>query len=78
MDLKPKKKPLKELIKNTYKENEFIRDILAMLYKQEGYKACCWPKQIRKLLHYNKSKYSIIDGLIYYRNQVFIPNLSKL
>jgi hypothetical protein len=38
IDLKPEKKPLKELIKNAYKENEFIRDILAVLYKQEGYK----------------------------------------
>jgi hypothetical protein len=39
MDLKPKKKPLKELIKNAYKENELIRDILATLRKWEGYKA---------------------------------------
>jgi regulator of extracellular matrix RemA (YlzA/DUF370 family) len=33
MDLKPEKKPLKELIKNAYKKNELIRDILATLYK---------------------------------------------
>ena len=33
IDLKPKKKPLKELIKNAYKENELTRDILAVLYK---------------------------------------------
>ena len=33
MDLEPEKKPLKEFIKNTYKENEFTRDILAILYK---------------------------------------------
>jgi hypothetical protein len=38
MDLEPKKKPLKELIKNAYKENELARDILAILYKQEGCK----------------------------------------
>jgi hypothetical protein len=38
MDLKPKKKPLKEFIKNAYKENKLIRDILAALYKWEGYK----------------------------------------
>ena len=38
MDLKPKKKPLKELIKNAYKKNKLIRDILAVLYKQEGHK----------------------------------------
>jgi hypothetical protein len=68
MDLEPEKKPLEELIKNAYKENELVRDILAVLYKQEGYKTCYWPKQIRKLLHYNKSKCSIVDGLIYYRN----------
>jgi regulator of extracellular matrix RemA (YlzA/DUF370 family) len=33
IDLEPEKKPLKELIKNAYKENELIRDILAILYK---------------------------------------------
>ena len=38
IDLKPEKKPLQELIKNAYKENELARDILAALYKQEGYK----------------------------------------
>jgi len=31
MDLKPKKKNLKELIKNAYKENKLVRDILAAL-----------------------------------------------
>jgi hypothetical protein len=38
MDLKPEKKPLKKLIKNAYKENELAKDILAVLYKQEGCK----------------------------------------
>ena len=38
INLKPKGKPLKKLIKNTYKKNEFIRDILATLYKWENYK----------------------------------------
>ena len=33
MDLEPEKKPLKRLIKNTYKENKLTRDILAILYK---------------------------------------------
>ena len=40
IDLKPKKKPLKELIKNTYKKNKLAKDILAILYKWKGYKAC--------------------------------------
>ena len=44
MDLKPKKKPLKELIKNAYKENKLARDILAALRKREGRKARRWPK----------------------------------
>jgi len=68
MDLEPKKKTLKELIKNAYKENELARNILAALCEWEDRKARCWPKQIRKLLRYNKSKYLIINGLIYYRN----------
>jgi hypothetical protein len=33
IDLKLEKKPLKELIKNTYKKNEFIKDMLAILHK---------------------------------------------
>ena len=33
MDLEPKKKPLKEFIKNAYKKNELARDILAILRK---------------------------------------------
>ena len=37
-DLKPKKKPLKKLIKNAYKENKLAKDILAALYKREGCK----------------------------------------
>jgi hypothetical protein len=78
MDLEPKKKPLKELIKNAYKENKLARDMLAALRERESCKARRWPKQIRKLLRYNKSKYLIIDGLIYYRNRVFIPDLPKL
>jgi poly(3-hydroxyalkanoate) synthetase len=32
-DLKPKKKLFKELIKNAYKKNKLIKDILAILYK---------------------------------------------
>ena len=39
IDLEFKKKPLKELIKNAYKENKLTKDILAVLYKQEGHKA---------------------------------------
>jgi hypothetical protein len=68
MDLKPEKKPLKKLIKNAYKENKLAKDMLAILHKQKGYKVCRWPKQIRKLLRCNKSKCSIVNGLIYYRN----------
>ena len=68
MDLESEKKPLKEFIKNAYKENKFIRDMLAILYKQEGRKVYYWPKQIRKLFYYNKYKCLIVNGLIYYRN----------
>jgi poly(3-hydroxyalkanoate) synthetase len=33
MDLEPEKKLFKELIKNAYKENKLIKDMLAVLYK---------------------------------------------
>ena len=39
IDLKPEKKTLKKLIKNAYKENKLTKNILAVLYKQEGCKA---------------------------------------
>jgi len=78
MDLEPEKKPLEELIKNAYKENELARDMLAALCEREGRKVRRWPKQIRKLLRYNKSECLIVDGLIYYRNWVFVPNLPEL
>ena len=38
IDLESKKKTLKELIKNTYKENEFTRDMLATLYNRKAVK----------------------------------------
>ena len=38
MDLKLKKKTPEELIKNAYKKNKLAKDILAILYKQEGCK----------------------------------------
>ena len=78
IDLKPEKKPLKKLIKNAYKKNKLTRDMLAILYKQEGCKVYYQLKQIRKLLHCNKSKYLIIDSLIYYKNYIFIPDLPEL
>ena len=68
MDLRPKKKPLKKLIKNTYKDNKLAKDIIAVLYKQEGCKVRYQLKQIKKLFHYNKFKYSIVNSLIYYKN----------
>jgi len=39
MDPEPKKKPLKELIKNAYKENKLARNMLAALHKWEDCKA---------------------------------------
>ena len=39
MDLELEKKPLKELIKNAYKENELARNMLATLCKREDRKA---------------------------------------
>ena len=72
MHLNTKKKTLEELIKNAYKENKLIKDMLATLCKQDGPKARHWPKEIEKLLCYNKSKYLIINSLIYYKNQVFV------
>jgi len=38
MDLEPKKNPLKELIKNAYKENKLARNMLAVLHKWEDRK----------------------------------------
>ena len=78
MNLELEKKPLKELIRNAYKENELARDILAVLCEQDSPKVRRWPKQIRKLLRCDKSEYSIINGLIYYKNRVFVLDLPEL
>jgi hypothetical protein len=78
MDPTPEEKPLEELIRNAYKENDLARDMLAALREQEGRTARRWPKQIRKLLRCDKSECSIIDGLIYFRNRVFVPDSPDL
>ena len=49
-----------------------------MLCKQDSLKTHCWPKQIKKLLHCDKSRCSIVNGLVYYRNQVFVFDSPKL
>ena len=52
--------------------------MLAALHEQESCKACRWPKQIRKILCCNKSECSIVNGLIYYRNRLFVPDSPNL
>ena len=37
-----------------------------------------WPKAIRKLLRCDKSECSTVDGLIDFRNRLFVPDVPKL
>ena len=78
IEAEPEEKPLEELIRKAYKDHELAKDMLAALHEQESCKACCWPKQIRKILHCNKSECSIVNGLIYYRNRLFVPDSPNL
>ena len=78
IEAEPEEKPLEELIRKAYKDHELAKDMLAALHEQESSKACCWPKQIRKILHCNKSECSIVNGLIYYRNRLFVPDSPNL
>src|SRR5438045_6026932 len=52
--------------------------MLAALREQESREARRWPKQIRKMLRCDKSKCSIVNGLIYYRNRLFVPDSPDL
>ena len=78
MDLEPAKKSLEELIRQGYTENDLAKDMLSLLRERDDRQSRRWPKAIRRLLRCEKSECSIVDGLIYYRNRLFIPDAPDL
>jgi hypothetical protein len=68
-------KPLDELIRNGYREDDLAKDMVAAL-RDHGLRR--WPKKIRKLLRCDMSECSLVDGQIYFRNRLFVPNAPKL
>jgi RNase H-like domain found in reverse transcriptase/Reverse transcriptase (RNA-dependent DNA polymerase)/Integrase zinc binding domain/Chromo (CHRromatin Organisation MOdifier) domain len=71
LDPEIKTKSLEELVRTAYQENELARDIIAALRDRETRR---WPKPIRKILRCDKSECSIVDGLMYFRNRLFVPD----
>ena len=57
------KKSLDKLIRLGYQENELARNMVVALC---DWKACHWPKKIRKLLQCNKSESNIVNRQIYF------------
>src|SRR4029077_11395198 len=68
-------KSLEELIRAAYRENEPARDIITALRDRETRR---WPKPIRKMLRCDKSECSTVDGPMYYRNRLFVPDSPDL
>ena len=82
MDPEPEQKSVDELIRQGYAENSLAQQMLAAL-RERGERnkdrtTRRWPKAIRKLLRCDKSECSIVDGLIYFRNRLFVPDAPEL
>jgi len=82
VDPEPEKKSIDELIRQGYAEDSLAQQMLAALRERSDSKkdrtTRRWPKAIRKLLRCDKSECFIVDGLIYYRNRLFVPAAPEL
>lgn len=82
MDPEPEQKSIDELIRQGYTEDSLAQQMLAAL-RERGERnkdrtTRRWPKAIRKQLRCDKSECSIVDGLIYFRNRLFVPDAPEL
>ena len=68
-------KSLDELIRAGYQENELAQEMVAALRDRETRR---WPKKIRKLLRCDKSECSLLDGQVYFRQRLFVPDAPDL
>ena len=68
-------KSLEELIQTGYRENELAQEMVIAL-RDRGTRR--WPKKIRKLLRCDKSECNIVDGQVYYRQRLFVPDAPNL
>ena len=75
LDSETQEKTLDELIRKAYQENELAQQIVFAMREKAARR---WPKAIRKLLRCDKSECSIVDGLVYFRNRLFVPDSPEL
>jgi len=75
LDPEAAEKSLDELIRAGYQENGLAQEMVAALRDR---KARRWPKKIRKSLRCDKSECSILDGQVYFRQRLFVPDAPGL
>jgi len=75
LDPEAEEKSLDELIRAGYQENELAQEMAAALRDR---KVRRWPKKIRKALRCDKSECSILDGQVYFRQRLFVPDAPGL
>ena len=64
-------KSLDELIREAYHMNDLAQKMIAALQDPSARR---WPKTIRKYLRCDMSECQLIDGRIFFRNRLFIPD----
>ncbi|KAK4206021.1 hypothetical protein QBC37DRAFT_155646 [Rhypophila decipiens] len=74
-ELEPEIKPLYDLIRDAYKNDPIAQDIVANLLDASVRR---WPKPLRKFLRCEKSECKLVDGLLYFRNRIWIPDTPGL
>lgn len=74
-ELEPEITPLEDLIQDAYKSNPTAQDIIAELRDKSARR---WPKRLRKFVRCEKSECSIVNGLMYFRQRIWIPDAPGL
>ena len=64
-------KPLNELLHQAYATSQTAQDILTALRNQTQRR---WPKPIRRILRCDKTECKIVDGLMRFRNRIYVPD----
>ena len=71
LDPAAEEKPLEELIRQAYQDDELARDMVAALRER---KLRRWPRHVRKKLRCDMSECALVDGQIYFRKRLFVPD----
>ena len=63
-------KPIDELLRHSYRDSRLCQEILTAM--RDDHRR--WPKAIRKLLRCDKKEYKVVNGLLYFRDRIFMPD----